>query len=151
MGKQLLRERANMHVRIIGIFYIISGIWEYLHGFQGDSLAYFLVGIYHNYVVYLGLFTIVIGIGILLRRNLCRKLALILAWWNLFTAPILDQWWFIYAVKIKKIFIGSAPSLFWLWTIGIIILVSITRIYIIYMLRISKAGYIFLKEYKNDR
>lgn len=145
MNKQLSEKLANIHVRIIGIFYLISGVWEYLHIMEAESLVSHLINIYHVYVAWLGFATVLIGIGILYKINLARRLALILAWWNLFTSPILDIWLYIYTVVIKKIFVSRSICFVIIYTIILITLLSSVRVYIIYMLRIPKAGYLFSK------
>ena len=141
------KERlANIHMNIIGIFYMVSGFWEVLLLMSGESLGdnYYLLEIYHRYVVILGLFTFLIGIGILLRNNLCRAIALILAWWNLFTAPLFSIWWYIYSVNIKEFLLGSPLPQVIIYTAILTVILSAVRIYIIYMLSTKRAGRVFL-------
>lgn len=149
---------ARINVVVIAMFYVVSGIWEYFLGLTQIEWMprgiYFLLDVYRSYVVNLGRVTILIGIllciGILFRFKFIRLLALILAWWNLFTVPLIAIWWPIYAVLIKKFFItdsGINPALYSPFYSAILILIlTFVRIYIISMLKISKAGHIFYKE-----
>lgn len=145
-------SKAKLHIKIIGIYYIISGIWEYLSGLmQAESIPpriYFILDIYRNYLTYLGLITILMGIIILFKVNFARLAVICLAWWNLFTSPLLDIWWVIYAVDIKKFLVRDHSISSFLYSFFLTIILVAIRIYIIYILRISKAGYIFLKENK---
>lgn len=146
---------ARINVILIGMFYLISGIWEYFLGLTQMKWMppgiYFLLDVYRSYTVNLGRVTILVGIllgiGILYRIKFIRLLALSLAWWNLFTAPLIHIGWNIYAIFIK----GFLVTDFWFnlssfYLAVLILLLTFIRIYIISMLRISKAGYIFLKE-----
>lgn len=154
MDTRLSEKWAKINVVVIGIFYLISGIWEYFVGVtQAEGLSadvYFLLGAYRDYLMMFGRITILIGILLLFRINFARLSAIILAWWNLFTAPLFDIWWVVYAVFIKK-FLAYTPS-FSANAFDIMVILGMTgmRIYIIYMLRISKSGYIFLRKKKNE-
>lgn len=145
MNRALTKKSAQKHIITIGVFYLISGIWEIILGMEYASLDLFLLNLRREYVMLIGLLSIVVGFGLLNKNNICRILALILAWWNLFTVPFIDIWLSIYTIQIKKISTVYSWLNFWLWTIGILAAVTAVRIYIIYMLKVSKAGYIFLK------
>jgi hypothetical protein len=154
MSAQLSEKWAKVNVVIIAAFYLISGAWEYLVGLtqaEGlDRADYFLLGTYRDYLMILGRITIIIGIVLLFRINFARIAAIILAWWNLFTGPLLYIWWLIYAVYIKK-FLAITPSFFaYTFEITVLLAMTVIRIYIIYMLRISKSGYIFLGKNKKQ-
>ena len=66
MSTQLSEKKAKLHIVIIGIFYIISGILEYLLGLtQLESIpsgTHFFLDIYRNYLCMLGLITILVGL-----------------------------------------------------------------------------------------
>ena len=144
MKNVLLERSTKIRIRVIGVFYVITGIWEYFHFLQGDSINYYLLDLYRNYVVLLGCFTVITGFGLLFNNNFFRLCAILLAWWNIFTVPILDVWWPVYSILIKKFLVINSWLMLWFWT-GVIILATVLiRIYIIYMLRINKAGYILL-------
>ncbi len=150
MNRRLSEKWAGINVNAIGIFYILSGIWEYLLGLtqleSTPSGVYFLLDIYRSYLSILGIITILVGFVFLFRINFARLLVLLLAWWSLFTSPLLGIWFEIYTSLIIK---QGAIESFWGFIVSeilIILLLSLARIYIIYMLRVPKAGYIFLKE-----
>jgi len=146
MVNKLSEKWARININSIGVFYIVSGIWEILLIMEGDRLAkYYLVGIRSGYLSLLGLLTIIIGIGLLFRGNTFRLLALVLAYWNLFTVPIIDIWWLVYRVYVKKTSVIYSSYNLWFWSIGILAVVTLVRLYVIYMISVSKAGYIFLK------
>ena len=154
MNRKLTENWAKLHVAIIGIFYIISGLWELFMAatkgkITGSPDLYFLLSVYCTYLEKLGQTTILVGIGILIgllfRINFVRLLAIVLAWWNLFTAPLLDIWWCIYVIMIKKFLLPHS----WIELgikAAILILITFIRLYIINMLKISKAGYVFLRK-----
>ena len=150
MNAKLSEKRARLHIIIIGMFYLISGVWEYLVGLtQAESIGsgkYFLLDVYRNYAIILGLGTIIVGIVFLFKVKIARLLALTLAWWNLFTAPLLDIWWNIYAISIKKFLITDSWRDLWIASAVLITIMTLIRFYIIYMLRVSKAGYVFFKK-----
>ena len=151
MTKQLSRSWAVFYIIMIGVFHLVSGFWELLIGVatmeSTSSGIYFLLDVYRDYSIMLSGVTFLIGIGLLLRLNFARILAIVLAWWNLFTAPIIDIWWSIYSISIKKfLVVTSSWSNLWLGTVAVILVISLVRIYIIRMLNISRAGYVFLKE-----
>ncbi len=150
MDKRLSDKWAKINVIAIGIFYIVSGIWEYLVGLtQEESISsgvYFLLDIYRNYAINLGLITILIGICLLFRAKLIRLAAIILAWWNLFTVPIIGIWWPIYAISIKKFSITNSWFALWIYSIILIFIMTAVRLYIIYVLSMPRAGSIFLKK-----
>jgi len=153
MNTKLSGKWAKINIVIIGIFYIISGIWEHLVGLtQGENYAggeYFLLDIYRTYTVNLGNITVLIGIGLLVSRlKFIRLLALTLAWWNLFTVPLITIWWDVYAILIKKFLITDSWSTLLFHSAILIFILTFIRSYIIYMLQPRKAGYIFLKEQK---
>ncbi|MDP3731728.1 MAG: hypothetical protein Q8R31_01680 [Candidatus Omnitrophota bacterium] len=155
-GEQRLSVKwARINVVVIGIFYIISGFWEYFLGLNQMKWMppgiYFLLDVYRGYAVNLGRVTILVGIllcaGILFRLKFIRLLTLILAWWNLFTAPLIHIGWYIYAILIKGFLVAD----FWFnrsefYSAILILVLTFSRTYIISMLKISKAGYIFLRE-----
>ena len=153
MTKQLSKNWANFHVVVIGIFHLISGLWELGAGVttmeSTPSGIHFLLDAYRNYLVILGGITFLIGIFLLLRFNFARVLAIVLAWWNLFTAPLSDIWWFVYSTSIKKFLVANPSISVYLYTIILILILTFIRIYIIRMLNISRAGRVFLKETKN--
>lgn len=149
---------ARINIIIIAVFYLISGIWEYSlcltqMGWMPRGF-YFLLDVYRSYAVTLGCLTILAGmllyIGVLFRFNFVRLLALILAWWNLLTVPLIHIWWNVYAISIKKFFITDSwlklPLYSPFHSAILIVILTFMRIYVISMLEISKAGYIFLKE-----
>jgi len=156
MDMRLPEKIAKIHVIAVCIFYLVSGIWEYLVGLtQAEDISsgsYFLLDAYRNYATCLGKITILFGIfmflGMLFKLNIFRWLALSLAWWNLFTSPLIGLWWNVYSILVKKIEIVtlSFGSIF--YSIVLIIVLVSVRLYIIYILRVSKAGYIFLKKGK---
>jgi len=137
-----IKKQVKINVAI-GIFYLISGVWEYLVGlFHGESVlkSCFLLDVYRSYAEHLGIITIFVGIAFLILPRFTRWLVLILAWWNLFTAPIIDVWWSIYSISIKKISVTNSWLGLWLYTFVLISLLSLIRIYIIYKLRVPKKG-----------
>ncbi|MCX5701162.1 MAG: hypothetical protein NTZ63_06455 [Candidatus Omnitrophica bacterium] len=149
MINKLSEKCARINSIIIGSFYIISGIWEILLIMEGDRLAeYYLAGIRSGYLSLLGPLTIIIGTGLLFRSNTFRRLALVLAYWNLFTVPIIDIWWLIYRVYIKKTSAIYSLSNLCLWSVGILAVITLIRLYVIYMLGASKTGHIYLERYK---
>lgn len=155
MSGRLTEKWAKVNVKAIGIFCILSGIWEYLLGLaQLESISsgvYFLLDIYRSYLSILGIITILVGSIFLFRINFARLLVLLLAWWNLFTAPLIGIWFEIYTSSVIKREAIESSGEFWQFIISeILIILSIVliRIYIIYILRVSKAGYIFLREKK---
>jgi len=111
---------------------------------------YFLLDVYRNYAINLGRITILVGmsicISILFRLKFIRLLTLILAWWNLFTAPLIQIWWNIYAISVKEFLVTDSWINLWIYSTILILIMTVIRIYIIYILRISKAGYIFFKK-----
>lgn len=146
-----IKKEIKINVAI-GIFYLISGIWEYLVGLtQEESISsgvYYLLDVYRNYAEHLGIITILVGIAFLIMPKFTRWLVLILAWWNLFTAPIIDVWWSIYSISIKKISVTNSWLGLWLYTFALISLLSLIRIYIIYKLRVPKKGQSLLRKRK---
>jgi len=149
MTKQLSRNWANFHVVIIGIFYLVSGVWEIcLVATQGQyfSGSHLLLNIFRQYLGILAGITIILGIFLLCKLNFARVLVIGLAWWNLFTAPLFDIWWSIYSISIKKFLITDSWSGLWMDTAIVVMIMTLIRIYIIRMLNISRAGYVFLKE-----
>jgi len=152
--KNIPEKWAKINIIAIGIFYVISGSWEYLVGLtQEESIplgAYFLLDVYRKYLEGIGVITILIGIGILcgvfFRLKFIRFLALILAWWNLFTAPIIEIWWSVYSITVKKFSTTDSWLGLWLHSLILIAIMTVLRLYIIDMLKISKAGFIFLKK-----
>jgi len=150
------KRAANIHIVIISCFYLVSGICEYLIGLtQAESISlgvYLLLDIYRNYMLCLGIVTILIGIltllGMLFRLNILRWLALLLAWWNLLASPSIDLWWNIYAISVKKIEVITSFLGFIIYSVILITIFMAIQFHIIYTLRVSKAGYIFLKEHK---
>jgi hypothetical protein len=138
MGEnKLLRKKEKIYVFMVGIFYLISGIWEYLLGLtQLESTppgVYFLLDLYRKYAVNLGLITIFAGIAFLLlfRFHIFRLIVLILTWWNLFTTPLIVVWWNIYAISIKRLLITYSWFALWVYSIIIISVLTFIRIYII--------------------
>lgn len=154
MRTQLSRKWAIINVIIIAFFYLISGVWEILVGeTQGTGFGggpYYLMEVHKNYLIILGRITFFVGIGLLLRINLFRIAALILAWLNLFTAPIVDIWWDIYIGHIKKALTvdWSFESIIYMFIT--ILIMAVIRLYIIYMLNASTAGHVFLRKKKNE-
>ena len=146
--KQLSKKLAIFHVAVIAIFHLISGVWELLVGATAmestPSGIHFLLDIYRSYLGTLSIVTFFIGILFLLRFNFARILAIILAWWNLFTAPFFAIWWYIYSESIRNITVENLSISEYLYAIFLISIISATRIYIIRMLNISRAGYVFL-------
>ncbi len=155
MEDRLSERAAGLNGRIIGIFYLVSGGWEFLIGLTEQEAippgSYYFLDIYRNYASYLGLVTILIGIGILAKLNTARLFAITLALWNLLSAPIIYLWWHKCLKSIKEIIVIDSAFGLLIYSISLLILMSAIRIYIIYMLRISKAGYIFSKEYKGGQ
>ena len=154
MTKQLSRNWAILHVVIIGIFHLVSGLWELLVGATAmestPSGVHFLLDIYRSYLGTLSIVTFFIGIFFLLRFNFARILAIILAWWNLFTAPFFAIWWYIYSESIRNITVENLSISEYLYAIVLVSVISATRIYIIRMLNISRAGYVFLDKNKQN-
>jgi hypothetical protein len=154
MNEQLSKRWAKINVAIIAVFYLISGVWEILVGeTQGTGFSggpYYLVEVHKDYLIILGRITFFVGIGLLFRINLIRLAALILAWWNLFTAPLVDIWWDIYAGHIKKFLTLDSSFTSIIYVLELILVMTAIRLYIIYMLRIPKAGYIFLRKKKDE-
>lgn len=155
MTKQLTRKWAIFHVVVIGIFHLISGVWELLIGATTmeyiPSGIHFLLDTYRSYLAMLSIVTFLIGILLLLRFNFARVLAIILAWWNLFTIPIINIWWQVYSTSVKKLLVTDSWFNLWAYT-GIIMLIILSiRVYIIRMLNISRAGYVFLDKNAEKR
>ena len=153
MTKQLTKNRAIFHIAVIGIFHLISGYWEgCLAATEGQYFSGFhlLLNIYRQYLGILAGITLIIGIFLLCKFNFGRVLAIILAWWNLFTAPLFDIWWAIYTISIKKFLITDSWSGLWMDTAIVVIIMTLIRIYIIRMLNISRAGYVFLNKNKQN-
>ena len=146
MNKQLSKKWANFHVVVIGIFYLISGTWQFLLGATGEEGVIVKASIasemYASYLIIFGPITIVVGILLLFKLNFARLSVIVLAWWNIFISPLLWISWHIYTNNL------SPDSLLrWItYTIGLFLMLTALRIYIICMLNISRAGYIFLKE-----
>lgn len=150
MAIRLSEKWSEINVDIIGGLYIIFGIWEFLLGLgQLENIThgtYFLLDVYRNYLLLLGLTTFLVGITLLFKLNIARLFAIVLAWWNLFTSPLIHIWFEIYTTTyIRKSIIESLPK-YIIGEIFVITFAMIIRLYIIYILRISKAGYIFLKK-----
>ena len=154
MTKQLSKNRATFRVVIIGIFHLISGVWALLVGATAlesmPSGIHFLLDAYRDYMFKLSMATFIIGILLLLLFNFARVLAIILAWWNLFAAPAFLIWWNIYVIVIKKFLITDSWFNLWQSVIIVTIIMTLIRIYIIRMLNVSKAGYVFLKKNKQN-
>ncbi|MBL7084961.1 MAG: hypothetical protein ISS43_02495 [Candidatus Omnitrophica bacterium] len=150
MNAQLSEQKAKFHAVIIGIFYLISGIWEFMMGIteleSTPSGVYFLLDIYRDYLITLGVITILVGAVLLFRINIGRLAALVLAWWNLFTGILIGIWFEIYTLLVIKT--GTVPSLlgYILYEVLLIFACIMIRLYIINMLKISKAGYVFLRK-----
>ena len=99
MNNSISERSANWQVNIIGIFYIITGLWEMFVGaFAYESeLPITLAGRdtvinYKTYTFYLGLIGVAIAIGLFNRFRWVRIAAIALTWWNLFTDPIIYIW-----------------------------------------------------------
>lgn len=154
MAQQLSRNQANFHVVAIAIFYLISGVWELLIGATAmestPSGIYFLLDAYRSYLAMLSAVTFFIGLLLLLRFNFARVLAIVLAWWNLFTIPIINIWWHVYSESIRNIIVKNLSMPEYFYIIILTLLILSLRIYIIHMLNISRAGYVFLKKPKNS-
>lgn len=150
MYTQLSEKKAKLHIILIGIFYVISGIFELGVGVtQAEGVSsgvFFLLDMYCNYLAILGGGTFLVGILILFRINFVRLIVIALAWWNLFTAPIIYIWWNIYSILIKKFSVVNPTLPVFIYTITIILIYTLIRIYIIRTLSIKKAGYLFLKK-----
>jgi len=149
MTKQLSKNRAIFHITVIGIFHLISGLWEgILAVTQGQYFpgSHSLLNIYRQYLGMLALLTIILGILLLFKVNFARVLAISLAWWNLFTAPVFLIWWNIYAIVIKKFLVANLSVSTYLFGFVVMVMIALTRIYIIRMLNVSRAGYIFLNK-----
>jgi len=145
MTKQLTRKWANFHVVVIGIFHLISGTWQFLLGTSGKEGISFEAGvfleIYATHVIIFAPITIVVSILLLLKLNFARLSAIALAWWNLFFGPFVLIYWGISTNNLCT----SSGNLFEFILLVTIILI---RIYIIRMLNISRAGYVFLDKNK---
>ena len=78
--------------------------------------------------------------------NIFRLTVIILAWWNLFTAPITHLWFEIYTMLVVEK--GVIKILLWsiLYDTLLILVYTLIRIYIIRILSIKRAGYLFLKK-----
>ena len=143
MTKQLTRNWANFHVVVIGIFYLISGTWQFLLGVSGEEGVSFKASvfseIYATHVIIFAPVTIVVGILLLFKLNVARLSAIALAWWNLFFGPFVLIYW---NISTNNLFINSA----YLFEFVLLLTIIVIRIYIISMLNISRAGYIFLKK-----
>ena len=116
---------------------------------QAESIhtgTYFLLDVYRSYVTIIGWITISVGLGLLSKINLARLLAIILSWWNLLASPLIEIWWNLYSISIKKFLVTDSWSALWSHSFILILIYTFVRLYVIYMLRISKAGHIFLKE-----
>jgi len=154
MDTQLSERWAKFNIVIVAIFYLISGAWEFFMGItQGEGLdkgIYFLLGVYRDYLIFLGWITMLTGILLLFRINLARLAAIILSRWNLFTAPLFYIWWVIYTVYIKKFLTIDLSFFSNSYTIIVMLAMTAMRLYIIYMLKIPKAGYICLRKKKNE-
>jgi len=152
MTTQLSEKWAKINVVVIGMFYLISGMGEYLmseilgEGLGGRAKGLFFLGPYQNYLTILGVVTFFLGVGLLFRINLARILALILAWWNLFTSPLFHIWWSIYTGFIKKVSNVDLSISGVVFTLILLSVMTIIRFYIIYVLKTSKAGYVFFRD-----
>lgn len=130
MGKNPANKIA---VFLIALFYLISGAWEYLLSFSEDKgVGLFLFDLYRIYIYYLGIATLIIGVGLLFRLKIAKRLALFFAWWNLFSSPALDIWRNIYLFEIKK---TTSISNWWHQSILIIMVLIMIRILIIRFLK----------------
>lgn len=147
MSKQLSEKWAKRHIMTIGMFYVFSGIWLYLIGGSGETGVSFgdsvLSEIYSTYAVIIGPITVLTGILLMVELKLSRLVAIALAWWNLFIGPFVLIFWNMYTISTGKL--SSSTSL-WVTVAIIILIMTAIRLFIIYMLRPSKAGYLFLKE-----
>jgi len=148
MENRLSIRSAQIHIITIGIIYLISGLWECLLIMEYESSTFPALAVRRQYLTLLGLTTIAIGIGLIAKKNVFRIFAIILAWWNLFSIPIIDFLWSMYTIRVIKISNLSSWLNFWVWTVAIWVIITGIRIYVIYMLRVSKAGYVFLKDFK---
>ncbi len=150
MQSQLSEKKAKLYVIIIAVFHLVSGVWEFLMGLtQGESISletYFFLDIYRSYLGIIGLITILLGILLFFRLNMIRLIVIALAWWNLFMSPLLMIWWDIYAILIKGFLVTDSWFGLWIETLVITVVLTIVRLYIINMLKLSKAGYIFLRK-----
>lgn len=158
MNTQLSKKQAKIRIGVIALFYLMSGIFEYFGGLTAGDMILpkncFLLDAYFNYSVKLGLITIFVGIGLLLsllfRIRIIRWLALILAWWNLFTGPAIYIWWDIYSIWIKG-FLSLTPSIWaWIFSIAQLCVIAVIRIYIIRTLSVDRAGHIFIRNKKSN-
>jgi len=135
MTEKMSFKKATVYVGLIGAFYIISGVWEILVGLtQAESIfygRYYLLDVYRAFAMSLGLITICVGIGFLFKKSLFRLPVLILAWANLFIAPIVEIWWPVYAILLKKFSSTSSWLGLCLQSITIIGILTIIRLYII--------------------
>jgi len=139
---------------MIGIFYLISGVWEVCLGaVQGQYFSGYnpLLNFYRGYLNILGLITLIVGILLFCRINFVRIIAIILAWLNLFTVPIIYVWWYLYVIIIKKFLVANTSFLSYFSDFSLMLILSLIRIYIIRILSISRAGYIFIKRKDNEK
>lgn len=149
---KLFSSKARRIANIIGGFYLLSGFWEILLA-ETEHLytkGFYFLDLYRNYAYYLGWSTFFTGILILCKFNIGRLLALGLAFWNIGLTLIIQLAFNIYAASVIKSnpvesYIYTSVANIIIWTIT-----SYIRLYIISMLRVSKAGYIFLKKYKEE-
>jgi len=131
---------------------LVSGLWEGILGSAQyefiPSGTYFLLDIYRGYLYYLGLITILIGFLLLFRLNIAKFAALVLAWLNLFTAPLLETWSRIYSTEIKG-FLLPDPGFMPVYIVIVLIVVTIIRLQIIHVLKTSLIGTVFFKKEMN--
>jgi len=149
---------AIVNILIVSLFYLASGLYEFvvsLFSYDRSSPGVlFLKDVYVQYLLFLGLASILLGIliiiAIVLKIDFIRKIALILSWWNLFVSPLVGFWYsYIYTTLIKNIY--TIEWNFWNFSevLFIVMLLTMSRLYIIYILREDRAGYLFMKPEKS--
>jgi len=152
--KRLSKFWAIVNNLIVSLFFLASGLFEFTTSlFSYDRPlegTLFLRDAYIQYLLFLGGTTFILGIliiiGMIFKTNFIRRAVIILSWWNLFSSPLIGFWYsYIYTTFIKNIYIIEWN--FWTFyeLLYKIMLITLPRLYIIYMLREDRAGYLFLR------
>ena len=154
MLRRISKPWAIFNIIAIFIAHIISGLFGIFRAAVGGEEMltgkYHFLEFYTYYVYYLGIVTLIIAacivLGVLIKLNLIRLLVICFAWWNLFSAPLIGICYEIYSANvIKSTHYTSNWAIIVLWTFVAFVLTTLPRLYIIYILREDRAGYLFLR------
>jgi hypothetical protein len=151
MDNRIPERRANLHINIIIAINLLSSIWQFLFAMQGAGCATPACSVRYQFTSYLGTVTFLVAVCLFTKINFFRLCAIGIAWCNLVASPLVEILENIYLYRLGKTnYIYPKKSLIIIELCLVVVMIAV-RVYIIYMLSVSKAGYIFTKEFKEGK